>query len=235
MRVRAALVASLVLAVAIAAPASACRVMKMKNKTGQVVNDLHFVTNMGDVDFSFANLAANDSINITITAATDCDKIRIRKWWWTKDGKNNVIGGVQNGEPKCYISIGGGNAAGNGRIRVHVDGVDHDFLTTPGDPPTITTQKLMAFLATLQDAGRAEVTVQNFTSTSVDFVGNDLGDPAVELVGALPSQDSGQSINVLMSTVVPGTSTLGLAALALALALAGLGATLIARRRSVAA
>jgi hypothetical protein len=103
---------------AVASPAAACRNVRMKNDTGQTVNDLHFETNQGNQDVSFADLADGQRVIVTLRGPTspECQNIKILKWWWTKDSV--MVGLKKDGEPEARFSVNGGPAAGSGQIRI---------------------------------------------------------------------------------------------------------------------
>jgi len=232
----------------------ACREnIKFVNETGQTANDLHIKFNRG-VDITDAGAfgdnsdedgnsvhdldggTVNDpgSTEIDVTSSGNCQRIEIKKWWWTSGGDR--IGVEHEGEPKAKMNAEDGPATGNGLIRVRIDGVDNFFNTMPGAMPAQTVANFKLFLSGIQDISAQPLIYQSDDLPQlVTFMGNVLGDPARQLDIELMNPDSSQALFVtLTSTTVPAVSEWGLLAFTLLVVSAGTVMVLRRQRRAAA-
>ncbi|MGD0785011.1 MAG: IPTL-CTERM sorting domain-containing protein [Sedimentisphaerales bacterium] len=143
---------------------------------------------------------------------------KITGWWWTvggnalKDGDSISHGGTPefpNGDPAKETIFRGGNATGDGAIKVRINAADHVFTTTAGYSPEQSATAFKNFLDSLNDANFALIYSYFSSSISVKSSGTLLGNPNKELTVTLQAHDSTQSIEIF-DYICPTISEWGL-------------------------
>lgn len=234
--------------------AAARRTISFRNGTGVAVDDLHIIAKVKvSVDFVNTspftdergaasgkehnlyngNVAKDAQAKVVLTSSES--EILLTNWWWTNGGTASSDGNRVGNEHKDADKGGkdlsfNGPPTGDGRIRVTVGGLDHIFSTTSGFSSTQTLQSFLSFLDGFVAGNDTLIAYAQTSPSSVEFVGNVLGDSTLELTAQIITPDATQEFS-LTPIAVPSITQWG--ALILTALLLMSGVVLMLRRGSV--
>ena len=124
--------------------------------------------------------------------------LTIKDWWWTRGGDatkdGDRLGEIKHDSGGTELSFLGPPATGDGALLVQINGASNTFTTTAGFTAAQEAAALDLFLSGLQVSGFALINVTMPAATTDDFVGNILGDPALELAVSVLHEDSTQAV-----------------------------------------
>lgn len=204
---------------ATSAAQAARRVIKFKNTTGQMVDDLHIETKQGcTIDFtgtmpfnsergtdggSKHNLYGGEVPNngeATVTITSPSNTIEISKWWWTLGGNalrdGERVGAIKGDDGGAVLAFYGPPAAGNGQVLVSIGDRKEVWQTQRGQLPDQSAMSFMMFLDTFMEGDFDLIHNVPVSPTQVVALGNLQGDPGVQIQVQLLQPDSGQTLDL---------------------------------------
>jgi hypothetical protein len=161
-----------------------------------------------------SNAAPKDGVgypnSVTMAFSSDALDLTIKEWWWTRGGDakgdGKKLGDTHHDTGGTELSFLDRPATGDGSILVSINGESNTFTTTAGYSASATASAFDGFLSGLNDGGFSLINATLRSSTTVDFVGNLLGDPATELSVQVLHQDSTEPFT-LSTLVAPEPSS----------------------------